>query len=101
MIRKIISSPARDVQSLYILSVVVNDKWHFVKNTEGGFLKSFSKADLLKPISMVKSGEILLRQTIPYDEMKGLSEECADNTVEVSLGCEEKIPQNREDEDNC
>ena len=72
-------------QSLYLLSVEIDGKEYFVKETKNNFLKSFGISDILMQFPITRIGEVWLRQKTPYDEMIGLSVG-ADNTLDVRIG---------------
>lgn len=75
-------------QSLYLVSVVIDGEEHYVKDNKGNFLKSFNKLGLQAKFAKLKFGEMVLRHQSPYDEMIGLPQNAADNTLEVKLGGE-------------
>ena len=72
-------------QSLYLLSVEIDGKEHFVKTSKNSFLKSFNKPGILSQQPITKIGECRLRQKTLYDELIGLSVGF-DNTLEFRLG---------------
>jgi len=75
-------------QSLYLVSVQIDNVEHYVTDEQDGFLKSFNKLSLQSKFKDMTVGEMVLRHQSPYDEMIGLSEEQSDNTLEVLIGGE-------------
>ena len=75
-------------QSLYLVSVQMDNKERYVTDERGSFLKSFNKLSLQNKFKDMIIVEMVLRHQSPYDEMIGLSEEGSDNTLEVLIGGE-------------
>ena len=75
-------------QSLYLVSVQIDNVEHYVADEQDRFLKSFNKLSLQAKFKDMTVGEMVLRHQSPYDEMIGLSEEQSDNTLEVLIGGE-------------
>ena len=73
-------------QSLYLVSVMLDGKEHYVKDKQGSFLTSFNKLELQAKFADQIVGELVLRHQSPYGEMVGLSEDKVDNTLEVRIG---------------
>ena len=76
-------------QSLYLVSIVINDEERFVTNEEGDYLKSFNKLDLQKLFSGTRVKKMVIRHKSAYNEMIGLQDYTEDNTLEVMIGGEE------------
>lgn len=75
-------------QSLYLVSVILDDEERYLTDDKGDFLKSFNKLSLQGKFKGLMVGQMVLRHQSPYDEMIGLSEERTDNTLEVLIGGE-------------
>ena len=76
-------------QSLYLVSIIINDEERFVTNEEGDYLKSFNKLDLQKLFSGTRVKKMVIRHKSAYNEMIGLQDYKEDNTLEVMIGGEE------------
>ena len=76
-------------QSLYLVSIIINDEERFVTNEEGDYLKSFNKLDLQKLFSGTRVKKMVIRHKSAYNEMIGLQDYTEDNTLEVMIGGEE------------
>lgn len=85
-------------QSLYLVSVILDNEEHYVTDDRGDFLKSFNKLSLQGKFKGLVVGQMVLRHQSPYDEMIGLSEEHSDNTLEVLIGGEAYAADANEDD---
>ncbi len=73
-------------QSLYLVSVIIDDAEHYVVDKNGKPLKAFNKLELQAIFDRHSVGKMVLRQQSPYDEMVGQPLRDGDNTLEVPLG---------------
>ena len=80
-------------QSLYLVSVIVNDKERFVTDDNCNFLKSINKLDLQKLFSNSSVTKMVVRHKSTYSEMIGLNNQEEDNTLEVLIGGDEYANQ--------
>ena len=80
-------------QSLYLVSVIVNDEEQFVTDERGNFLKSFNKLELQKLFSNSSVRKMVVRHKSAYNEMIGLPNQEEDNTLEVLIGGDEYAKQ--------
>ena len=80
-------------QSLYLVSVIVNDEERFVTDDRGNFLKSFNKLELQKLFSNSPVTKMVVRHKSAYNEMIGLDNQEEDNTLEVLIGGDEYANQ--------
>ena len=80
-------------QSLYLVSVIVNDEERFVTDDRGNFLKSFNKLELQKLFSNSSVTKMVVRHKSAYSEMIGLPNQEEDNTLEVLIGGDEYANQ--------
>ena len=80
-------------QSLYLVSVILNDEERFVTDERGNFLKSFNKLELQKLFSNSSVTKMVVRHKSAYNEMIGLPNQEEDNTLEVLIGGDEYANQ--------
>ena len=76
-------------QSLYLVSIIINDEERFVTDKKGNFIKSFNKLELQKLFSNIPVEKVVVRHKSAYSEMIGLKGQEEDNTMEVLIGGDE------------
>ena len=71
--------------SLYMVSVIIDGKEHYITDSKNTFLKAPNLVSLQKLLKGVEATETVLRHTSPYDEMVGGPIKEGSNVLEVPL----------------
>lgn len=71
--------------SLYMVSVIIDGKEHYITDNNNTFLKAPNLVSLQKLLKGVEARDIVLRHTSPYDEMIGGPAKESSNVLEVPL----------------
>ena len=80
-------------QSLYLVSIVINDEERFVTDDKGNSLRSFNEPELQKLFSNSSETKVVVRHKNAYGEMVGLDNQEEGNTLEVLIGGDEYAQQ--------
>ena len=72
--------------SLYLVSILVDQKEHYITDAKGRLLRSHNILELQALFERLPVESMVLRQQSAYDEMVGQPLKTAANTMEVPLG---------------